>query len=50
MDIEYVRSRFIKHFDGTTGAVYASPGRINLIGEIQTITVVLYSPEQSIRE
>ena len=30
MDIEYVRSRFIKHFDGTTGAVYASPGRINL--------------------
>ena len=22
MDIEYVRSRFIKHFDGTTGAVY----------------------------
>jgi galactokinase len=33
MDIEYVRSRFIKHFDGTTGTVYASPGRINLIGE-----------------
>ena len=33
MDIEYVRSRFIKHFDGTTGAVYTSPGRINLIGE-----------------
>ena len=33
MDIEYVRSRFIKHFHGTTGAVYASPGRINLIGE-----------------
>ena len=33
MDIEYVRSRFIKHFDGITGAVYASPGRINLIGE-----------------
>ncbi len=33
MDIEYVRSRFVKHFDGTTGAVYASPGRINLIGE-----------------
>ena len=36
MDIEHVRSRFIKHFDGTTGAVYASPG---------TITVDLYSPE-----
>ena len=33
MDIEFVRSRFIKHFDGTTGTVYASPGRINLIGE-----------------
>lgn len=33
MDIEYVRSRFIKHFDGSTGAVYTSPGRINLIGE-----------------
>ena len=25
MDIEFVRSRFIKHFDGTTGSVYASP-------------------------
>ena len=47
MDIEYVRNRFIKHFDGTTGAVYASPGRINLIVNIPTITVVLYSPEQS---
>ena len=33
MDIEFVRSRFIKHFDGLTGSVYASPGRINLIGE-----------------
>lgn len=33
MDIEYVRSRFIKHFDGKTGNVYTSPGRINLIGE-----------------
>lgn len=33
MDLEYVRSRFIKHFDGKTGNVYASPGRINLIGE-----------------
>ena len=33
MDIEFVRSRFIKHFDGQTGHVYASPGRINLIGE-----------------
>ena len=33
MDIEFVRSRFIKHFDGKTGNVYSSPGRINLIGE-----------------
>ncbi len=33
MEIEHVRSRFIKHFDGTTGSVYAAPGRINLIGE-----------------
>lgn len=33
MDIEYVRSRFIKHFDGTTGNIYAAPGRINIIGE-----------------
>ncbi len=33
MDIEYVRSRFIKHFDGTIGSIYVSPGRINLIGE-----------------
>ena len=33
LTIEDVRSRFIKHFDGETGSVYASPGRINLIGE-----------------
>src|SRR5574344_1630057 len=33
LKIDDVRSRFIKHFDGTTGSVYASPGRINLIGE-----------------
>ncbi|KAA6352013.1 Galactokinase [termite gut metagenome] len=33
MDIEYVRSRFAKHFNGAIGSVYASPGRINLIGE-----------------
>ncbi len=33
MEIEYVRSRFVKHFDGKTGNVYTSPGRINLIGE-----------------
>lgn len=33
MDIEFVRSRFIKHFDGKTGNIYFLPGRINLIGE-----------------
>lgn len=33
MEIEFVRSRFIKHFDGETGNIYFSPGRINLIGE-----------------
>ena len=33
MDTEKVRSRFIKHFDGQTGNIYMSPGRINLIGE-----------------
>ena len=33
MEIDYVRSRFLKHFDGKEGSVYASPGRINLIGE-----------------
>lgn len=33
MDVEFVRSRFVKHFDGLTGSVYSSPGRINLIGE-----------------
>lgn len=33
MDIEFVRSRFVKHFDGKTGNIYTAPGRINLIGE-----------------
>ena len=33
MDIEFIRSRFIKHFDGKTGNIYMAPGRINLIGE-----------------
>ena len=32
-DIDFVRSRFVKHFDGSTGYIYCSPGRINLIGE-----------------
>lgn len=31
--MEHVRTRFTKHFDGKSGYVYASPGRINLIGE-----------------
>lgn len=33
LTVEDVRSRFLKHFDGTPGSVYASPGRINIIGE-----------------
>lgn len=33
VDIDSVRSRFIKHFDGSTGVIYFAPGRINLIGE-----------------
>ncbi|MBR8728894.1 galactokinase [Porphyromonas levii] len=32
-DIEFVRSRFVKHFDGSTGYIYFAPGRVNLIGE-----------------
>jgi galactokinase len=32
MDVEKVRKGFAEHFDAT-GAVYTSPGRINLIGE-----------------
>ncbi|MCF0184130.1 MAG: galactokinase [Bacteroidaceae bacterium] len=33
LTIDDVRSRFIKHLGGEPGYVYASPGRINLIGE-----------------
>lgn len=33
LTIDDVRSRFVEHFDGTIGSVYASPGRVNLIGE-----------------
>ncbi len=33
MNIETVRSEFKKHFNGEEGFVYASPGRVNLIGE-----------------
>ena len=49
MDIEHVRSRFIKHFDGTTGFVYASPGRINLIVSTPTTMGDLFSRELSIK-
>lgn len=33
LTIDDVRTRFIKHLGGEPGSVYASPGRINLIGE-----------------
>ena len=33
MDIKKAREGFVKQFDGAAGVVYASPGRINLIGE-----------------
>ena len=33
LTIDDVRSRFQKHLGGEPGSVYASPGRINLIGE-----------------
>lgn len=33
MEIKYIRDHFSKHFDGAIGSIYASPGRINLIGE-----------------
>ncbi|MDR2810468.1 MAG: galactokinase, partial [Tannerellaceae bacterium] len=33
MDVDIIRSAFARHFNGATGEVYASPGRINLIGE-----------------
>ena len=45
MDIEFVRSRFIKHFDGKLANVYASPGRINLIGEHTDYNADLFSQE-----
>ena len=33
VEIEEVKKRFTKHFDGKSGNIYCSPGRINLIGE-----------------
>ena len=44
LTIDDVRSRFTKHFDGTTGTVYAAPGRINLIGEHTDYNMASCSP------
>jgi galactokinase len=33
MNVDKVKNAFTKYFEGATGAVYTSPGRINLIGE-----------------
>ncbi|MDR1257936.1 MAG: galactokinase [Tannerellaceae bacterium] len=33
MNVDKVRKAFTQYFEGATGAVYTSPGRINLIGE-----------------
>lgn len=33
MNVAIIRNQFTEHFEGTTGTLYASPGRINLIGE-----------------
>ena len=33
LTIDDVKTRFIKHLGGEHGSIYASPGRINLIGE-----------------
>lgn len=33
MDLQYVRGHFAERFNGEVGSVYASPGRVNLIGE-----------------
>ena len=33
MDIQTIREKFTKHLGGEATAVYASPGRINLIGD-----------------
>ena len=38
MDIEYVRSRFIKHFDGTTGSVLL---KSNLMVLIRYVLILL---------
>ena len=51
MEIEYVRSRFIKHFDGQTGAVYTFPGAVDkgIMAEIRpngTDKVKAYSIDQ----
>ena len=33
MNINKIRNAFATYFNGATGTVYTSPGRINLIGE-----------------
>ena len=45
MDIEFVRSRFIKHFDGETGNVYASPDALTSSENTLTITEDLFFRE-----
>lgn len=44
LTIDDVRSRFIKHFDGTTGSVYASPAVSTSSVSTLTTTTVSYSP------
>ena len=44
LTIDDVRSRFTKHFDGTTGTVYAAPGRINPSGEHTDYNNVIVLP------
>ena len=44
LTIDDVRSRFIEHFDGTTGSVYASPGLSTSSVNTLIIMTDLYSP------
>lgn len=46
MDIEFVRSRFIKHFDGKTGKIYHSPDVSTSLVSTPTTMEALYSQEQ----
>ena len=49
MDIEYVRSRFIKHLTEQQELFMLPRDESTLSANILTTTVVLYSPEQSIK-